>query len=178
MSSWVTMMSCSGRVRRLYELGDLDRPEYIARRDAIHAELDTLAPEPTANLDQAGKVLEDFAIFWAIETDPAAKRQFLSLVFGGVWLDHDRVRVAVQPKPSFLPFFEREPPRTRARGGKRRERRGSNPRLSPHPSRYDYRAPDWPDSSAEDGQEACAWPAQPRICRYQLFSGSLARTQA
>jgi hypothetical protein len=91
----------------LYELGDLDRPEYIARRDAIHAELDALAPEPTANLDQAGKVLEDFAIFWSTETDPAAKRQFLSLVFGGVWLDHDRV-VAVQPKPSFLAFFQQQ----------------------------------------------------------------------
>jgi hypothetical protein len=57
----------------LYELGDLDRPEYIARRDAIHTELDALAPEPTANLDQAGKVLEDFAIFWSTETDPSAQ---------------------------------------------------------------------------------------------------------
>ncbi len=48
------------RARDLYGLGDLDRPEYIARRDAIHAELDALAPEPTANLDQASKVLADF----------------------------------------------------------------------------------------------------------------------
>ncbi len=95
------------RARDLYELGDLDRPEYIARRDAIHAELDALAPEPTANLDQASKVLEDFAVFWATETDPAAKRQFLSLIFGGVWLDQDRV-VAVQPKPSFLAFFQQQ----------------------------------------------------------------------
>jgi site-specific DNA recombinase len=104
------------RARDLYELGDLDRPEYIARRDAIHAELDALAPEPTANLDQAGKVLEDFTIFWATETDPAAKRQFLSLVFGGVWLDQDRV-VAVQPKPSFLPFFENEHANTPSNAG-------------------------------------------------------------
>lgn len=104
------------RGRDLYELGDRDRPEYIVRRDAIHAELDALAPEPTANLDQASKVLEDFAIFWSTETDPAAKRQFLSLVFGGVWLDHDRV-VAVQPKPSFLPFFEQQRPRTRETAG-------------------------------------------------------------
>jgi hypothetical protein len=61
-------------------------------------------------------VLEDFAIFWATETDPAAKRQFLSLIFGGVWLDHDRV-VAVQPKPSFLPFFEQQRPRTHETAG-------------------------------------------------------------
>ena len=46
-------------------------------------------------------------MFWATETDPAAKRQFLSLIFGGVWLDQDRV-VAVQPKPSFLAFFQQQ----------------------------------------------------------------------
>jgi site-specific DNA recombinase len=93
------------RTRDLYELGDLTRPEYVARRDAIHAELATLTPEALPDLDQACKVLEDFTIFWATETDPNAKRQFLSLVFGGIWLDHDRI-VAVQPRPSFLPFFE------------------------------------------------------------------------
>jgi hypothetical protein len=54
-----------------------------------------------------GKTAQDFAIFWSTETDPAAKRQFLSLISGGVWLDRDRV-VAVQPKPSFLLFFEDE----------------------------------------------------------------------
>ena len=93
------------RMRDLYELGDLPRPEYVARRDAINAELSSLAPGPIPDLDQAGKVLEDFTIFWTNETDPANKRQFLSLIFDGVWLDDGRV-VAVQPKPSFLPFFE------------------------------------------------------------------------
>jgi Recombinase zinc beta ribbon domain/Recombinase len=96
------------RLRRtgdLYELGDLNRPEYIARRDAIHAELDSLAPNPIPDLDEARKMLEDFTIFWTTETDPGAKRQFLGLIFAGVWLDEQRV-VAVQPKPSFLLFFE------------------------------------------------------------------------
>jgi site-specific DNA recombinase len=93
------------RTRDLYELGDLTRPEYIARRDAIHTELNSLAPNPIPDIDQANKVLEDLTIFWTTETDAAAKRQFLSLIFAGVWLDEQRV-VAVQPKPSFLPFFE------------------------------------------------------------------------
>jgi hypothetical protein len=52
-------------------------------------------------------VLEDFAAFWQHETDPNAKRQFLQLIFDGVWLDDHRV-VAVQPKPSFLPFFKHQ----------------------------------------------------------------------
>jgi site-specific DNA recombinase len=116
------------RMRDLYELGDLERAEYIARRDAIHAELDALAPRPIPDLDLARGVLEDFTTFWTTETEPDAKRQFLSLIFEGVWLDERRV-VAVQPKPSFLPFFEsraRECPETVGR--KVRERRDSNPR--------------------------------------------------
>jgi site-specific DNA recombinase len=95
------------RARDLYELGDLPRPEYIARRDAIHAELTALTPQPTLDLDAARTVLEDFAVFWQHETDPNAKRQFLQLIFDGVWLDDHRV-VAVQPKPSFLPFFRQQ----------------------------------------------------------------------
>lgn len=93
------------RARDLYELGDLERPEYIARRDSIHAELNALTPQPTPDLDQAQQILEDFTVFWENEQDPKAKRSFLQLIFQGVWLDENRV-VAVQPKPSFLPFFE------------------------------------------------------------------------
>ena len=93
------------RMRDLYELGDIHRPEYVARRDAVNAELSALTPAPIPDLDQAQHVLEDFTIFWTRETDPAAKRQFLTLILDSVWLDHDRI-VAVVPKPSFLPFFQ------------------------------------------------------------------------
>ncbi len=95
------------RMRDLYELGDLHRAEYIARRDAINTELTALTPAPIPDLDQAQRVLEDFTIFWKRETDPAAKRQFLTLIFENVWLDHDRV-IAVQPKPAFLAFFQHD----------------------------------------------------------------------
>jgi DNA invertase Pin-like site-specific DNA recombinase len=104
------------RARDLYEIGDLPRPEYIARRDAIHNELSTLAPQPIPDLDQARHVLEDFAMFWRTENDPNAKRQFLHLVFDGVWLDDHRV-VAVQPKPAFLPFFAARRPHTKETAG-------------------------------------------------------------
>jgi hypothetical protein len=60
---------------------------------------------PPPDLDQARAVLEDLAVFWQRESDPNAKRQFLNLILDGVWLDDHRV-AAVQPKPSFLPFFE------------------------------------------------------------------------
>jgi hypothetical protein len=114
--------------RSLYELGDLQRGEYVARRNAINTELSALAPEPTTDLTDARRVLEDFTEFWTTETDHEAKRKFLTLIFEGVWLDERRV-VAVQPRPLFLPFFENyvgEPPRSMGR--KVRERRDSNPR--------------------------------------------------
>jgi hypothetical protein len=79
----------------------------------------------------ARSVLEDFTTFWTTETEPEAKRQFLTLIFEGLWLDERRV-VAVQPKPSFLPFFENhtgEGPGTM--GCKVRERRGSGARPAP-----------------------------------------------
>ena len=117
------------RMRDLYELGDLPRPEYVARRDAIHAELSSLAPGPIPDIDQASKVLQDFTLFWKKESDPANKRQVLSLIFDGIWLDDGRV-VAVQPKPSFLPFFENKHEEATGRCRKR-ERRDSNPRPLP-----------------------------------------------
>jgi hypothetical protein len=146
------------RARDLYELGDLTRPEYMARRDAINTELAQLSPGPLSDLDQARQVLDDFSIFWTRETDPAAKRQLLALIFERVWLDEQRV-VAVQPKSPFAPYFQARSRAADISGVcKERERRGSNPPLSPHPSRYDYRAPTGPDGSAEDGKKARAWP--------------------
>ena len=77
-------------------------------------------------------------MFWARESDPAAKRQLLALIFDRVWLDEQRI-VAVQPKAAFAPFFSVQTPRidsetpgTGARTGlKERERRDSNPRPLP-----------------------------------------------
>ena len=50
-------------------------------------------------------------MFWARESDPAAKRQLLALIFERVWLDEQRI-VAVQPKAAFAPFFSVQTPRT------------------------------------------------------------------
>jgi hypothetical protein len=51
------------RLRDLYEMGDLSRAEYASKRDAIDAELDSLAPGPTADIEGARAVLEDFGRF-------------------------------------------------------------------------------------------------------------------
>ncbi|MHB1537928.1 MAG: hypothetical protein ACYCUM_12375 [Solirubrobacteraceae bacterium] len=124
------------RARDLYELGDLPRAEYMARRDTINAELATLAPQPIPDLNQPHQVLEDFSIFWRGESDPAAKRQLLSLIFERVWLDDQRV-VAVRPRAPFALFFEGQARREHtcepAETGmcKERERRESFPGFQP-----------------------------------------------
>jgi site-specific DNA recombinase len=116
------------RLRDLYELDDLSRPDYLARRDTLQAKLQGLAPQPLPDLDQAKKVLDDFSIFWRQEPDPEAKRQLLQLLFERVWLDSGRV-VAVRPKPAFAPFFQHHQQKTAAKAVcKERERRDSNPR--------------------------------------------------
>jgi hypothetical protein len=116
------------RLRDLYELGDLTKPEYVARRAAIQEELAALAPEPAPNIELGGRVLDDFDIFWRIEEDPDAKRELLRLIFERVWLDNGRV-VAVRPNEAFAPFFVGGQNKTAAKAVfKGRERRDSNPR--------------------------------------------------
>jgi hypothetical protein len=88
-----------------FDLPELHRAEYVARRDAINAEFTAMTPGPIPDLDQARKVLEDFTIFWQREPDPANKRRFLSLICENVWLDR-RPHHRLQPKPAFLPFFQ------------------------------------------------------------------------
>jgi hypothetical protein len=41
-------------MRDLYELGDRDRAEYVARRNAINTELDAMAPGPVPLQGQGG----------------------------------------------------------------------------------------------------------------------------
>ena len=85
-------------------------------RSSAGSSWSALAPQPLPDLDHAQQVLEDFTVFWEKETEPAAKRQFLSLIFQGVWLEDNRV-VAVQPKPPFLPFFNDRRPKSGACAG-------------------------------------------------------------
>jgi hypothetical protein len=66
------------RLRDLYELGDVDRSEYVSKRDALDAELDALDPEP--------------------------RRALLQQLFELVWVDGQKI-VAVRPTPAFADLF-------------------------------------------------------------------------
>jgi len=80
----------------------------------------------------AGRVLDDFGVFWRREEDPDAKRELLRLIFERVWLDDGRV-VAVWPKEAFVPFFVGRKAKTAGKAVfKERERRGSIPDFPHH----------------------------------------------
>jgi Recombinase/Recombinase zinc beta ribbon domain len=118
------------RLRDLFELGDLQKPEYVSKRDAIDAELDALAPGAAPDLDGARAVLEDFGRFWIDAKDPEVRRALLQQLFERVWIDGHRI-VAVQPMPAFADLFV--PRNSNAASNetamcKPRERRDSNPR--------------------------------------------------
>jgi site-specific DNA recombinase len=117
------------RLRDLYELGDLPKPDYVAKRNAIDTELDRLSPGPTPDLDEARAVLDDFARFWKTETAPEPRRQLLAQLFERVWVDGDRI-VGVRPTPAFADLFVPTNANTAAETTVRkvRERRDSNPR--------------------------------------------------
>ena len=116
------------RLRDLYELGDIDRANYLSRRDALERQLQQLSPPELLDLTAARRVLNDFAILWDdAADDPAARRQLIAFLFDAVWLDDNHV-VAVQPKKAFAPFFASGPGGKKSARLKERERRDSNPR--------------------------------------------------
>jgi hypothetical protein len=60
---------------------NLDRYEYVSKRDALDAELDALAP-----------------------TDPEPRRELVQQLFELVWVDGQRI-VAVRPNPRICRSF-------------------------------------------------------------------------
>lgn len=131
------------RLQDLYVLGDLTKPQYVMRRQALEEEVQRLGPPTQPATDRARALLDDFPRFWDLETQPVERRKLLLSLFGQIWAQEGRI-VAVQPHDDFLPYFQaaQQNVKHHPTGGgwcRRRERRGSNPRLSPRRSRSDSR---------------------------------------
>ena len=93
------------RLQDLYVLGDLTKPRYIMRRQALEEELQRLAPPADPDLDRAQELLGDFARFWHAEPKPAERRKLLAILFDHVWQDSGTI-VAVKPRPAFAGYFK------------------------------------------------------------------------
>ncbi len=93
------------RLRDLYVLGDLTKPQYVMHRQAIEEELQRLGPPAEPAIDRARALLGDFQSLWDLETEPAERRKLLLSLFEQVWA-HEGQIVAVQPHDVFLPSFD------------------------------------------------------------------------
>jgi Recombinase/Recombinase zinc beta ribbon domain len=127
------------RLQDLYVLGDLTKPQYVMRRQALEEEVQRLGPPREPAVDRARAPLEDFPRFSELETRPPERRKLLLSLFGQIWAQDGRI-VAVQPHDDFLPYFqaaqqshEHHPDEGWCR---KRERRGLRPRLLPRGSRF------------------------------------------
>ncbi len=118
------------RLQDLYVMGDLTKPQYVMRRQALEDELERIGPPTDPQLDQAAALLADFGRFWEIEPSPAERRKLLASLFERI-REHEGAIVAVKPRAPFVQYFSAAEALERHRnkcGAEERERRDSNPR--------------------------------------------------
>jgi DNA invertase Pin-like site-specific DNA recombinase len=93
------------RLRDLYVMGDITKPQYAMRRQMMEEELQRAKPPTDPDLDRAHAILEDFARFWDAEPNPAERRKLLLSLFAQVWAKDNQI-VAVKPRPEFARYFK------------------------------------------------------------------------
>ncbi len=103
--------------RTLFELGDLSREEYIERRDQLSKQREALrnADEWESILDHAAKFLSDLPAAWRA-ADDAQRNALARMLFVQVRIKDNWV-AAVEPQPSFAPFFNLDCQTRRLSGG-------------------------------------------------------------
>jgi hypothetical protein len=92
-------------VRTMFELGDLSKEEYLQRREQLSRQKDSLreTDEWEGILAQAAAFLTDLPAAWHV-ADDAQRNALARLLFVQVRIKDDWV-AAVEPQPSFAPFF-------------------------------------------------------------------------
>jgi hypothetical protein len=92
------------RLRDLYVMGDVTKPQYAMRRQTMEEELQRAKPPTDPDPDPAQAILEDFARFWDAEHEPAERRKLIHSLFTQLWAKDNKI-VAVKPNPAFANYF-------------------------------------------------------------------------
>ena len=166
-----------GRLRDLYEMGDLGRGEYVTRRDRLQDELGRLVPDGSKPevLQRLARFLMNVAEAWEAAGQEQRNRLARAL-FEEVWVKDKKV-VAVVPRPELEPFFALRHEGDDKDGlrkvfGNWRPRRASNPRsLVPAPSGRKYASDEEAGDATMDSRPSrgICWRAQSRSD--SLYSG-------
>src|ERR1700734_1546298 len=73
------------RLRDLYVMGDITKPQYAMRRQMMEEELQRAKPPTDPDVDRAQTILEDFSRFWDAEPEPAERRKLSRPLFAHAW---------------------------------------------------------------------------------------------
>lgn len=92
------------RLRDLYELGDIDRAEYMKRKSKITGLMPEAEPVQRVDFDRCVEWLRSFPELWEQEQDARERQQFVRLAFESIAIDNKRI-TAVRPRPEVLPLF-------------------------------------------------------------------------
>jgi hypothetical protein len=92
------------RLQDLYVMGDMTKPQYVMRRQALEDELERVGPPKDPQLDQAAALLADFGRFWEIEPSHAERRKLLASLFERIWEQGGTI-IAVKPRAPFARYF-------------------------------------------------------------------------
>jgi hypothetical protein len=121
------------RLQDLYVLSDLTKAQFIMRRQALEEELRRQGPSAKPAIDRAAAPFEEFLRFWEIETQPAERRKLLLSLFEQVWAQEAQISPCNHTTtscPTSKPHSSSFKP-TGTGWCRKRERRGSKPRLLP-----------------------------------------------
>jgi len=102
-----TRTTLAGRLKRLeemYEMGHIERNEYLAKRQIVEGELDALPANVSAfNLQRAASRLDAMAGLWAKASDEL-RYQFVAEVFKRKRIEGKTLYL--WPKPEYVPFLQ------------------------------------------------------------------------
>jgi hypothetical protein len=104
------------RLKKQFEWGDIDEPEYFAKRDELKRALAVCEPPAVRVFVDAARYLQTMAMAWDSATN-AERRDMARAMFDAVDCDLDARRiVSLRPKPAFHFLFRRVPELTERAG--------------------------------------------------------------
>ena len=100
------LKGANDRLQELYQWGHKSKADYIAERNALERELQTIEPPSGQDVltEKLATFLKDVASAWK-EGREAQRNQLARQLFEAVWIKEQRV-VGVTPRPELKPFFD------------------------------------------------------------------------
>lgn len=98
-----------------WDMGFVDKAEYLAKRSELQNELALMQPIPQSELNEAAELLQNFGARW-LAADDAERKRLLHLVVQKLWVKEDKLS-AILLRPTSTTWHDRQPtPRLKQMG--------------------------------------------------------------